>query len=170
MLKTKKHRIDAGVAEKSYTSSEIAEVAGVSLRQLQWWDEQRVVSPRHEGHKRLYLPEEAVEIAVIAELRRKGFSLQKIRRVLKFLQKEMGRRLTDVFSPTTDLHLVTDGQTIYLEENNSKIIDIFKKAEQPMFLVCVTDQVKRLDVEVEAMRKPVKTETASPAVRKAKAG
>ena len=171
MLKTKKLRNDAGVAGKTYTSSEIAEIAGVSLRQLQWWDEQKVVSPRHEGHKRLYLPEEAVEITVIAELRRKGFSLQKIRRVLRFLQKEMGRRLEDVFSPETDLHLVTDGESIYLEENNAKIINIFKKAEQPMFLVCVTDQVKRLDIVAGGTaRKPVKAETAAAPAKKAKAG
>jgi len=36
------------------------------------------------------MAEEVVEISVIAELRRKGFSLQKIRRVLRFLQKDMG--------------------------------------------------------------------------------
>ena len=35
---------------------------------------------------------------VLAELRRKGFSLQKIRRVLRFLQREMGRRLADVLT------------------------------------------------------------------------
>ncbi len=45
-------------------------------------------------------PEEVVEITVIAELRRKGFSLQKIRRVLRFLQREMGRRLSDVLAPS----------------------------------------------------------------------
>ena len=73
-------------------------IAQVSLRQLQWWDERKVVSPRHEGHKRVYLPEEVIEITVIAELRRKGFSLQKIRRVLRFLQREMGKRLSEVLA------------------------------------------------------------------------
>ena len=68
----------------------------VSLRQLQWWDERKVVSPRHEGHRRVYFPAEVIEITVIAELRRKGFSLQKIRRVLRFLQREMGKRLAEV--------------------------------------------------------------------------
>jgi len=144
MFKTKKIRIDSNVADKEFTSSEISEVTGVSLRQLQWWDEQKVVSPRHEGHKRLYLAEEAIEIAVIAELRRKGFSLQKIRRVLRFLQKEMGKRLSEILGASSDMHLVTDGKSIYLEGDNEQIIDILKNADQPMFLVCVTDQVKRL--------------------------
>ncbi|HEU0122517.1 MAG TPA: MerR family transcriptional regulator [Bryobacteraceae bacterium] len=162
MFKTKKIRIDSALADKEFTSSEISEVTGVSLRQLQWWDEQKVVSPRHEGHKRIYLAEEAIEIAVIAELRRKGFSLQKIRRVLRFLQKEMGKRLSEILSADSDMHLVTDGQSIYLEGDNNTIIDILKNAGQPMFLVCVTDQVKRLGASAPAetpTRKSVTRET-----------
>ena len=161
MLKTKKSRPDANLIGRTYTSSEVSNIAGVSLRQLQWWDERKVVSPRHEGHKRVYSPEEVVEITVIAELRRKGFSLQKIRRVLRFLQREMGRRLAEVLESESDLHLVTDGKSIYLEERNERIIDLLKNARQPMFLVCVTDQVRRLNEP--AGRKPARTEgVASP--------
>ena len=91
----------------------------VSLRQLQWWDERKVVSPRHEGISEFICPEEVIEITVIAELRRKGFSLQKIRRVLRFLQREMGRRLGEVMDAESDLHLVTDGKSIYLEDQQT---------------------------------------------------
>jgi DNA-binding transcriptional MerR regulator len=171
MFKTKKIRIDSNLADKEFTSSEISDVTGVSLRQLQWWDEQKVVSPRHEGHKRVYLAEEAVEIAVIAELRRKGFSLQKIRRVLRFLQKEMGKHVSEILSANSDMHLVTDGKSIYLEADNSSIIDILKNADQPMFLVCVTDQVKRLGAATTVetpTRKSVTRETPA-AARRSKA-
>ncbi len=147
---------------RTFTSTEVSDIAGVSLRQLQWWDEQRVVSPRHEGHKRIYLAEEVLEITVIAELRRKGFSLQKIRRVLRFLQREVGRRLSDVLSGETEYHLVTDGRSIYLEDRHERIIDILKNARQPMFLVCVSDQVRRLG---GAMRKPVAAATSALARR-----
>jgi DNA-binding transcriptional MerR regulator len=164
MFKTKKNRPDPSVATRTYTSSEVAKVGGVSLRQLQWWDERKVVSPRHEGHRRVYAPEEVVEITVIAELRRKGFSLQKIRRVLRFLQREMGKRLSDVLAQDSDLHLVTDGKSIYLEESQERIIDILKNARQPMFLVCVTDQVRRLNGGV-APKKPAKSEGAVAAKR-----
>jgi DNA-binding transcriptional MerR regulator len=138
----------------------------VSLRQLQWWDERSVVSPRQDGHKRIYMPEEVVEISVIAELRRKGFSLQKIRRVLRFLQKDMGKRLSEALSSTSEIHLITDGKSIYLEETPNRIIDLLKNARQPMFLVCVTDQVKRLSADTE--RKPAKSETGL-AARRARA-
>ncbi|MFL6447279.1 MAG: MerR family transcriptional regulator [Bryobacteraceae bacterium] len=145
MFKTRKARPDLIPGQRTYTSTDVARIAQVSLRQLQWWDERKVVSPRHEGHKRIYLAEEVIEITVIAELRRKGFSLQKIRRVLRFLQREMGRRLADVFSSDSRLHLLTDGKSIFLEDQQDRIIDLFKNARQPMFLVCVSDQVRRLD-------------------------
>jgi DNA-binding transcriptional MerR regulator len=166
MFKGKKSRPEPQIQERTYSSSEVAQVADVSLRQLQWWDERKVVSPRHEGHRRVYFPAEVIEITVIAELRRKGFSLQKIRRVLRFLQREMGKRLNEVTGATAQLHLVTDGKSIYLEDQHERIIDILKNARQPMFLVCVTDQARRLgDVE----RKPVRMEPGL-AVRRARIG
>jgi len=167
MFKTKKTRPEPAPPEQTYTSSDVSRIAQVSLRQLQWWDERKVVSPRHEGHKRVYNPEEVVEVTVIAELRRKGFSLQKIRRVLRFLQKEMGKRLHEVLSGENDVHLVTDGKSVFLEDNSERIIDILKNARQPMFLVSVSDQVRRLSGNVP-VRKPARTETA-PVPRKARA-
>lgn len=162
MFKTKKSRPVAFPSSERYTSSEVSRISGVSLRQLQWWDERKVVSPRQDGHKRVYIPEEVVEVSVIAELRRKGFSLQKIRRVLKYLQKEMGKRLSEALASDAEIHLLTDGKSIFLEENSDRVIDLMKNARQPMFLVCVTDQVRRLSV---VPRKPAKSETAGAARR-----
>ena len=159
MFKTKKELPVATPEQDRYTSGDVARIAGVSLRQLQWWDERNVVSPRQEGHRRVYLPHEVVEVSVIAELRRKGFSLQKIRRVLKFLQKEMGRRLADAVAENSDIHLITDGKNIYLEDQPDRIIDVLKNAKQPMFLVCVTDQWRRF--QPGAVRKPARSTVAA---------
>ncbi|HUP03851.1 MAG TPA: MerR family transcriptional regulator [Bryobacteraceae bacterium] len=165
MLKARKSRPPASPDAPAYNSSEVARICGVSLRQLQWWDERHVVSPRQDGHKRLYMLDEVVEISVIAELRRKGFSLQKIRRVLRFLQKDMGKRLSEAEAASSEVHLLTDGKTIYLEDAPGRIIDLLKSARQPMFLVCVTDQLRRLHAVAE--RKPARSETGA-AVRKAR--
>ena len=166
MFRPRNSGAEAQIQERTYSSNEVAQVAGVSLRQLQWWDERKVVSPRHEGHRRVYLAAQVVEITVIAQLRRKGFSLQQIRKVLRFLQREMGRRVAEVLHPSSNLHLVTDGKSIYLEDQHERIIDILKNSRQPMFLVCVSDQARRL---TEIGRKPVRTESA-PAVRRAGTG
>ena len=166
MLRARKSKPVASPGEQGFNSSDVSRICGVSLRQLQWWDERNVVSPRQDGHKRVYMTEEVVEISVIAELRRKGFSLQKIRRVLRFLQKDTGKRLSEALSSASDVHLLTDGKSIYLEEAPNRIIDLLKNARQPMFLVCITDQAKRLGAA--ANHKPARSETAA-AARKARA-
>ncbi|MBS1859005.1 MAG: MerR family transcriptional regulator [Acidobacteria bacterium] len=172
MLRSRKNRpaVPPAPEEPGYNSSDVARLCGVSLRQLQWWDERNVVSPRQDGHKRIYSSAEVVEISVIAELRRKGFSLQKIRRVLRFLQKDVGKRLSEAItsSASSEIHLLTDGRSIYLEDAPNRIIDLLKNARQPMFLVCVSDQVRRLNAPA-AERKPARSETGS-SVRKARVG
>jgi len=163
MFKGRRSRSVASSGKQGYNSSDVSRICGVSLRQLQWWDERNVVSPHHDVHKRVYMTEEVVEISVIAELRRKGFSLQKIRRVLRFLQKDTGKRLSEALSSASDVHLLTDGKSIYLEEAPNRIIDLLKNARQPMFLVCITDQAKRLSAA--ANRKPARSESAAAACK-----
>ncbi len=158
MVRAKRARAPEPVVQESYTSSDVARISGVSLRQLQWWDERKVVSPRQDGHRRVYQQAEVMEVSVIAALRRKGFSLQKIRRVLRYLQKEMGKRLADAVASDNEVHLLTDGKNIYLEESNDRVVDLLKNAKQPMFLVCVTDQLRKFDL---AAKKPVKQELGS---------
>src|SRR6202046_1274737 len=168
MFKTKKEIPVTALAEDRYTSGDVAHIAGVSLRQLQWWDERNVVAPRQEGHRRVYLPHEVVEVSVIAELRTKGFSLQKIRRVVRFLQKDMGKRLSDAVASDGEVHLITDGKNIYLEDQPDRVIDVLKNAKQPMFLVCVTDQLRRF--QRSENRKPAKSESGGATPSKSKLG
>ena len=69
----------------------------------------------------------------------------------------MGRRLAEVLSSESGLHLLTDGKSIFMEDQQDRIIDLLKNAKQPMFLVSVSDQVKRLD---ELPKKGPKSEGA----------
>jgi DNA-binding transcriptional MerR regulator len=158
MLRAKSRRPAVLPSGAVFTSGEVAEISGVSLRQLQWWDEQNVVSPKQDGHRRVYEPHEVVEVSVIAELRRKGFSLQRIRRVVRYLHKEMSRKLGEALLGDAEMHLLTDGKAVYLEDRPERIIDVLKAARQPMFLVCVTDQLRRFET---AVKKPARTETSS---------
>src|SRR5260370_11583012 len=95
MLKARKPRPASSPEAQGYNSSDVARICGVSLRQLQWWDERNAVSPRQDGHKRIYMAEEVVEISLIAELRRKGFSRPNIHPVPPVLQKPSSTRPSD---------------------------------------------------------------------------
>jgi DNA-binding transcriptional MerR regulator len=130
------------------TSNEVAALTGISLRQLQWWDERGLVVPERKGHRRLYSLDDLAEVAVIAELRRKGFSLQRMRKVVRFLRQELGKRLVETVSGGFDYHLLTDGRHIYVENSAQQVIDILKNARQPMFTVCLSDAVRRVHPEL----------------------
>src|ERR1041385_6454972 len=98
---------------RSFTSQEVIRLTGISARQLQWWDERRIVVPERHGHRRIYSLADVSEVAVICELRRKGFSLQRMRKVVRFLQREFGKRLAETVTGSSDYHLLTDGRTLY---------------------------------------------------------
>ena len=84
--------------QETFTSRDILRLTGITARQLQWWDERGLVVPSREGHRRVYSFEDLTEVAVICELRRKGFSLQRMRKVVRFLQKEFSKRLAETVS------------------------------------------------------------------------
>lgn len=152
-----------------FSSLEVALITGVSLRQLQWWDEQGIVTPMQKGHRRLYRMREVIEVALITELRRKGISLQKTRKVLSHLQEEHGESFYMPRADNGELHLLTDGEKVFLEDSDRGIVSIMKESNQPITAVCITDQIARLTARV-GLRKQVKreTETAAPArMRKA---
>jgi len=127
-------------------------LTGITPRQLQWWDERGIVVPAREGHRRLYSMEDLAEVAVICELRRKGFSLQRVRKVMRFLQREFSKRLAETVSGTSEYHLLTDGKTLYLETSPRQIVDILKNARQPMFAICLSDTVRQVRAEIRAKK------------------
>jgi len=92
------------------------------------------------------------EVAVICELRRKGFSLQRVRKVMRFLQREFSKRLAETVSGTSEYHLLTDGKTLYLETSPRQIVDILKNARQPMFAICLSDTVRQVRAEIRAKK------------------
>jgi hypothetical protein len=84
--------------------------------------------------------------------------LQKIRRVLRYLHKEFGKGLYDAVRNGSEVHLLTDGQNIYLEDSHSNIVDILKNARQPLISVCLSDQIQLLN-SAAGLRKVSRSET-----------
>jgi len=140
--------------QDSFTSRDIVRLTGISARQLQWWDERGLVVPAREGHRRVYTFEDLTEVAVICELRRKGLSLQRMRQVVRFLQKEFSKRLAETVGATSNYHLLTDGRALYLETSPQQIVDILKNSRQPMFAICLSDTVRRVRAVVDGRKRP----------------
>lgn len=142
--------------KSEFTSLEAVALTGITARQLQWWDERGIVVPRKQGHRRVYSAEDVAELAVIAELRRKGFPLQRVRKVVRFLQKELGRRLVETVGEGSEWHLLTDGRRIYLEDSHRQVIDVLKNSRQPLLAVCLSDAIERVRAGLKRPARPVR--------------
>jgi DNA-binding transcriptional MerR regulator len=141
-----------------FTSRDVVELTGITPRQLQWWDERGIVVPARDGRRRLYSMEDLSEIAVICEMRK----------VVRFLQHEFGKRLAETVGGTSEYHLLTDGTRLYLETSPQQIVDILKNARQPMLAVCLTDTVRRVRAEIQGNKK--QSRPAGTALRVVKRG
>ncbi len=150
--------------QDSFSSQEVVAMTGVTARQLQWWDERGVVKPERVGHRRLYSMQNLTEIAVICQLRRKGFPLQGVRKVIRFIQQEFGKGLAEIVGRNSDVHLLIDGKHLYLETSARQIVDILKNSSQPILGICLSDAVRQVRAEVVARK--ASTSVTSPAERR----
>ncbi len=141
---------------QTFTSGDVVRLTGITPRQLQWWDERGIVVPIREGHRRLYSMDDLVEVSVICDLRRRGFSLQGVRKVVRFLQREFKKRLAETVGGRSDYHLLTDGSSLYLETSATQIVDILKNSQQPMLTVCLSDKARQVKAMIRSEKKASK--------------
>jgi len=144
--------------QQEFPSSEVISLTGITARQLQWWDERGIVKSGRQGHRRIYNWEELVTVAVICQLRRRGFSLQRMRKVMSFLRHEFGTNIAATVSTSADYHLLTDGTHLYLRTSARQVVDLLKNSRQPMFDICLSDEVRRVRAEIQSRKKTAASE------------
>ena len=143
----------------TYKSREVAELTGVTLRRLQWWDEQGLVSPMQSGHRRLYTAFEVQQVVLIRSLRNKGMSLQKIRPWLEQLSPRQVADAVSLNGRDEDVYLLTDGESVYLEGSPDRVIRRIRDSELPLTTMCISDLSCGLPQD-RAPRKPVRSTVA----------
>ena len=144
----------------TFTTQQVVAMTGITPRQLQWWDERGVVRPARQGRRRLYSVDNLMELAVITQLRRKGFSLQGVRKAIRFLNRELHTGLAEVLRTGSDVHLLTDGKRLYLETSARQIVDILRNSRQPILGICLSDAVRQ--VKADLVLKKVNTSVTLP--------
>ena len=140
--------------KQSFTSSQVSKRTGLTARQLQWWDEQGIVVPARQGHRRLYSAKDLAELAILCDLRRRGFSLQRIRKMIALLRQEFGHRLADLLSRGRSLHLLTDGESIFLRDSERGVIDLLRNTQQPLLAICIGPVLQRVLAQAPAAQAP----------------
>jgi DNA-binding transcriptional MerR regulator len=151
--------------KKTYTSREVASLTGLTARQLQLWDTGGLLSPTIPPHKtaaggyteRRYTPIELFELLVLADLRRRGFTIQQLHQILRVLSERFGERLFDATGGGGAVQLLTDGREIYARTANGAFFNLLKTPTQALLGVGGEGLLKELSGKVrpKAKKKPV---------------
>jgi DNA-binding transcriptional MerR regulator len=109
--------------KEAYDSKMASRIVGVSLRQIQYWDERGFVRPsvkpaQGRGTKRLYSFHDLLCLKVIKDLTHHGISLRKIRRCLRPLRQYAAH----AEPPSGSLKYVTDGEKLFVITSDRKKI------------------------------------------------
>jgi DNA-binding transcriptional MerR regulator len=145
--------------KRTYSAREVASLTGLTARQLQWWDESRLltstVAPRRTeagGYtERRYSPLEVMELMALADLRRHGITVGKIRKLLAILRDQFGVRLFETIGEGGKLTILTDGIEIYGRSPQGELFNLLKAPEQP--LLVIGDAPKMRELTAKARRK-----------------
>jgi DNA-binding transcriptional MerR regulator len=142
--------------KKHYSSRDVASLTGLTARQLQWWDAKRLLRPSVPTHKtaaggfteRRYSPVDLFELVALADLRRRGFSVQKISTILNLLRARFGVRLYDAISNGGPVQLLTDGRDVYVRTDGGHVFNLLRSPSQPLLVVGEEGELKALNLRM----------------------
>ena len=128
--------------KKYYTSREVAVLTGLTARQLQWWDARRLFIPAVAPHRteaggfteRRYTPLDVLELQVLADLRRRGFSIPRLRRLLSTLRDVFGVRLYETIGDGGPMTLYIGGDKLYARAHDGRLFNL-DRPSQPLLMV-----------------------------------
>lgn len=151
--------------KNTYTSREVAELTGLSARQLQWWDDKRLfashIAPKKTARggytERRYTPVDLLELLVLAELRRQGVSVGQLRRLLDTLRAQFGVRLFETIGGGGPLTLLTDGRDVYGRSANGDLFNLLRDPLQPLLMLAEVDGLRELGARASKGRKKKKS-------------
>jgi adenylate kinase len=95
---------------------------------------------------------------------------ERMRKVVRFLQKEFSKRLAETVGGSSSYHLLTDGRTLYLETSPQQIVDILKNSRQPMFAICLSDTVRQVRAVISGRKRPGRSASTNVRSRKVRLG
>ena len=141
----------------NFNSRAVSKIIELSMRQIDHWDKTHLIKPSVQeasgyGSVRLYSFQDLIQFKVVKTLTDKGISLQKIRKAIGYLRKELPNKK----KPLVEFKFLTDGETIFALTNDKKEIIDTLKSGQLVFSIAIGELVKELKGEVEKMVKEKK--------------
>jgi DNA-binding transcriptional MerR regulator len=128
--------------KRTYGSREVAAITGLTARQLQLWEAGGLMLPAIPTRRtaaggyteRRYSPIDVLELLVLAELRRLGFSIQQLHMVVRVLKEQFDVRLFDATGGGDAVSLLTDGQRVYARTTSGAFFNLLESPAQPLLV------------------------------------
>lgn len=131
------------IPENALSSTTLMKCAGVTLRQLQCWEEQMMLVPVHSGHRRLYSPQLALVVMIVAELRRKGIRFDALRAAIPGINKMLTlkrKRLGYYFLLVVD----DQGSIVMASHNEQMVLCALIQSVRPAWVIHIGELEARL--------------------------
>jgi DNA-binding transcriptional MerR regulator len=124
----------------SYSAREVAALTGLTARQLQWWDANRIFlsaiasRPTSSGGftERRYSPVDVLELLALGDLRRRGFTPAVLKHMMDTLRDYFRRRLSEALDDAGEVRLLTDGRGLFLRTRQGHVFDLLADPTQPL--------------------------------------
>ncbi len=136
----------------NFNTATVARITGLTKRQIGYWDTTDLIKPSVQGAEgygttRLYSFIDLVQLMVAKRLLDTSVSIQKLRKALWYLKKNM----PDIEKPLADLRFLTDGETIFvITKDDQQILDTLRNG-QLVLTLALGKIVEDLRGEVDAI-------------------
>jgi DNA-binding transcriptional MerR regulator len=121
---------------------------------------QSAVAPRPTAAggftERRYTPVDLLELMVLADLRRQGMTVPRIRHLLETLRSRFGARLFDAIGGAGTLTLLTDGHDVYARTSRGEFYNLLRDASQPLLELGAEPELRELTAHATRRRKRTK--------------
>lgn len=152
------------MAQDVFTTMEIVERTGCTERQLGYWDQQGIIKPSIQqasgsGSRRLYSIDDLLQLNIIRQLKKRGWSTQKIRKAITRL-----RDIMNIPDPLKQAVLVDGDRTILAfyktKEGERVLLDVLSTGGQlamGIVLEVLIEEARRITtgLEIEKSKKEV---------------
>ena len=129
----------------NFNTKTVARILGLTTRQIGYWDKTNLIKPSVQeaagyGSVRLYSFADLIQLKVAKALKDAGISIQKMRKALIYLEKNM----PDIDKPLANLKFLSDGESIFVITKDKKtIIDTLNRG-QVVFTFLLDDIINEL--------------------------
>ncbi|MBW2560181.1 MAG: MerR family transcriptional regulator [Deltaproteobacteria bacterium] len=136
----------------NFNTATVARITGLTKRQIGYWDTTDLIKPSVQGAEgygttRLYSFIDLVQLMVAKRLLDSSVSIQKLRKALWYLKKNM----PDIEKPLADLCFLTDGKTSFvITKDDQQVLDTLRNG-QLVLTLALGKIVEDLKGEVDAI-------------------